>query len=235
MKTTATVFIIIGMVVNGIFILPLIFGFYALSSLDRATCKEDLIAPSILTMLFCNILAGIFMFCIDEKDLECNKEDLLEKPTSNNYSNIDNSGVNSNVVANNPNMVDSNSNTTVIQGNEKDINIQQEAHTFLKSSAVRSQEETSRKIARLYQGGQEYLSIAEIAVGAINLESFRQCLDQQTYAKAFQLMNHYQTSPEFQQQTLMNLHTFIMCMCRIQGEFQDLIGKPISPQGFIME
>ena len=69
MKTAAKVFIIIGMIVGFWSILPLIFGFIALKKLKTATKKDDLVVTAILTLLFCNILGGIFMLLIKDEEL----------------------------------------------------------------------------------------------------------------------------------------------------------------------
>ena len=72
MKTLAKVFIIIGMVVGFWSILPLIFGIIALKKLKTATKKDDLTVTAILTLIFCNILGGIFMLLIKDEELAGN-------------------------------------------------------------------------------------------------------------------------------------------------------------------
>ena len=72
MQTVAKVFIIIGMVVGFWSILPLIFGIIALKKLKTATKKDDLVVTAVLTLLFCNILGGIFMLLIKDEDLADN-------------------------------------------------------------------------------------------------------------------------------------------------------------------
>ncbi len=69
MKTAAKVFIIIGMVMGCWYILPLIFGFIALSKMKKATKKDDLTVTAILTLLFCNVIGGVLMLCLKDEDL----------------------------------------------------------------------------------------------------------------------------------------------------------------------
>lgn len=75
MKTAAKIFIIIGMIVGFWSILPLIFGFIALKKLKTAKKKEELTVTAILTLLFCNILGGIFMLLIKDEELVEAKKD----------------------------------------------------------------------------------------------------------------------------------------------------------------
>ena len=75
MKTAAKIFIIIGMIVGFWYILPLIFGFIALKKLKTAKKKEELTVTAILTLLFCNILGGIFMLLIKDEELVEAKKD----------------------------------------------------------------------------------------------------------------------------------------------------------------
>lgn len=70
MKTASKVFIIIGIIVGFIWIIPPIVGFIALSKINSAKCKNDLVVTGIFTMLFCSLLGGIFMFCIPEEDFK---------------------------------------------------------------------------------------------------------------------------------------------------------------------
>ena len=58
MKTAAKVFIIIGMIFNFWAILPLIFGFITLKKMKTEKPSTGL---SICTLLFCNLLGGIFL------------------------------------------------------------------------------------------------------------------------------------------------------------------------------
>lgn len=68
MKTAAKVFIIIGMIVGAIAILPLVFGGITLSKMKTATCKDDLTVWAVLTLLFCSLLGGIFLLCCKDED-----------------------------------------------------------------------------------------------------------------------------------------------------------------------
>lgn len=68
MKTAAKVFIIIGMIVGAIAILPLIFGGITLSKMKKATCKSDITTWAVLTLLFCSMLGGIFLLCCKDED-----------------------------------------------------------------------------------------------------------------------------------------------------------------------
>ncbi|MBQ7935364.1 MAG: hypothetical protein IJ407_04015 [Clostridia bacterium] len=69
MKTAAKVFIIIGIVVGFIGIIPPIVGFIALNKLKKATKKSELTGIAIVTLLFCNLIGGILMLCLSDADL----------------------------------------------------------------------------------------------------------------------------------------------------------------------
>lgn len=69
MKTAAKVFIILGMVFQCFLIFPIIVGAIALKKLKTATTKSELTVIAIVTLLFCNLIGGILMLCIDEKEL----------------------------------------------------------------------------------------------------------------------------------------------------------------------
>lgn len=69
MKTAAKVFIIIGMVVGCSYIIPIIVGLIAMRKLDKARRKSDIRGISILTLLFCNVIAGVIMLCMKEEDI----------------------------------------------------------------------------------------------------------------------------------------------------------------------
>lgn len=69
MKTAIKVFIWIGIVSTFYLIFPIFVGLDALKKLEQATTKEELQTPAILTLLFCNSIAGILMLCIDENEL----------------------------------------------------------------------------------------------------------------------------------------------------------------------
>lgn len=53
-------------------LIPVIVGIIALKKLDRAKSKKELLVVSILTIVFCSPLPGIFMLCIREEDLKLN-------------------------------------------------------------------------------------------------------------------------------------------------------------------
>ncbi len=69
MKTVAKVFIILSMVFGFWMIVPLVVGIIALNKLDSATKKSELTAIAICTLIFCNIISGIVMLCMSDKDL----------------------------------------------------------------------------------------------------------------------------------------------------------------------
>ena len=69
MKTAAKVFIIIGMVIGFWMILPLIFGGLAISKINSATQKEELVGFGVCALLFCSMVGGILMLCIPESEL----------------------------------------------------------------------------------------------------------------------------------------------------------------------
>ena len=69
MKTAAKVFIILSMIFLFYLIFPLVVGIIALKKLKTATSKSELTVIAIITLLFCNTIAGILMLCLSEKDL----------------------------------------------------------------------------------------------------------------------------------------------------------------------
>ena len=88
MKTAAKVFIILGMVFGFILILPLIFGGLAISKINSATQKEELVGLGVCTLLFCSTLGGIFMLCIPDSELSpatANSTPTNSTPIQNNY------------------------------------------------------------------------------------------------------------------------------------------------------
>lgn len=261
MKTTAKVFIIIGMVLGGILIVPIIVGFYALSAIENATTKEELITPGILALLFCNILSGVFILCIDDDELDpASQSNNIQKNNyydnnyyNNNYYNptqttpTNVAGSQTNNTYNVPNNVPNNNqangfynnntgveNTSITVG-EEIIDVTQESIKFISSNAMRSFSNTYQKINSLYRGEQAYLSVAEIAVGAINLESLKFSSDKSIYPKGLKILNEIVYDPKNQEQKLMNLYMYVDCMCKIQIDFQNKTGKTISPQGNIIE
>ena len=69
MKTAAKIFIMISMVCGFWTIFPLIFGGIALKISKTGTTKSELTGSAICTLIFVNVLAGIFMLCIKDEDL----------------------------------------------------------------------------------------------------------------------------------------------------------------------
>jgi len=90
MKTAAKIFIIISMVVGCWLIFPLIVGGIALSRLNKATSKDELVGVAICTLLFCNTIAGILMLCMSDDDLRENKKTVDVKPEPNTTSSTGN-------------------------------------------------------------------------------------------------------------------------------------------------
>ena len=69
MKTTAKVFIWIGMILNFYLVFPIIVGIKALDKLDTAKNKDELTTSAWLTFWFCNIVGGICMLNLKDYDL----------------------------------------------------------------------------------------------------------------------------------------------------------------------
>lgn len=69
MKKAAKIFIVIGIILGFPLIIPLVEGIIALKKIDTATCKADIKITAIHTLLLCNIVGGILMFCLSEEDL----------------------------------------------------------------------------------------------------------------------------------------------------------------------
>lgn len=68
MKTAAKVFIILGMICTFYLIIPLIVGFIALKKLKTATSKQELTGIAVVTLIFCSLIGGILMLCLNDKD-----------------------------------------------------------------------------------------------------------------------------------------------------------------------
>ena len=68
MKTAAKVFLIIGMIVQGILIFPLVLGLFALDKLENGN-KDQMTTWGIISIFFVSTLGGIFMliYANDEK------------------------------------------------------------------------------------------------------------------------------------------------------------------------
>lgn len=89
MKVAAKVFIIIGMIVGFWYILPLIFGGIALSKLKKAKCKADIgVATGVLTLIFCNVLGGIFLLCLNDGHFEGDAPAVEAAPAEENAENL---------------------------------------------------------------------------------------------------------------------------------------------------
>ncbi|MGN1373035.1 MAG: hypothetical protein ACI4VK_03180 [Candidatus Coproplasma sp.] len=69
MKTAAKVFIIIGMILGALGILPIVFGAITLSKMKSAKDVSELTVWGVLTLLFCSLLGGIFVLCMKNEDL----------------------------------------------------------------------------------------------------------------------------------------------------------------------
>ena len=94
MKSAAKAFIWIGMVANFYLIFPIVVGVFALKKLQEASHREELKTMAIVTILFCNILGGIFMLCIEDKELqqpvELQSNKIEKNEQQNNDQKIDN-------------------------------------------------------------------------------------------------------------------------------------------------
>ena len=77
MKTAAKVFIWIGMIMQFIFIYPIIVGIFALKKIDEASSKNELQVFGVLTLFFCSFLGGIFMLSIKDEELSQSYENSI--------------------------------------------------------------------------------------------------------------------------------------------------------------
>ncbi len=69
MKLVAKIFIIIGMVFQCLFIIPVIVGVIDLVKLKNAKCKADVpVLLGILTIFFVNTIGGILMLLLSDAD-----------------------------------------------------------------------------------------------------------------------------------------------------------------------
>ena len=82
MKTLAKILIILGMVIGGIAVIPLVVGILALVKLNKAKSKKEIIIPAILVLVFGNILAGIVMLLISENSFENGKKEVIQDNSS---------------------------------------------------------------------------------------------------------------------------------------------------------
>ncbi len=78
MKVAAKVFIILGMIFQGILIFPIIIGAIALKKLKTVTSKSELTAIGVLTLLFVNLIGGILMLCLSDADLQENGQNNVD-------------------------------------------------------------------------------------------------------------------------------------------------------------
>lgn len=70
MKTAAKVFIIIGMIVGCLGILPLVMGIIALKQMKDHKPSTGI---CVCVLLFCSLLGGIFLLCANESEWETNE------------------------------------------------------------------------------------------------------------------------------------------------------------------
>lgn len=85
MKQASKVFIWIGMILQCVFIYPIVVGVLALKKIDEAKNANELQTLGILTLLFCSLLGGIFMLCIKDEEMSKNNvstEIVETKPSS---------------------------------------------------------------------------------------------------------------------------------------------------------
>ena len=78
MKTTIKVFIILGMIFAFYLIFPIVVGIFALKALNEARNAKDLTTMGVLTLIFCNAIAGILMLLIKDEDLLSNECESIE-------------------------------------------------------------------------------------------------------------------------------------------------------------
>lgn len=74
MKTAAKVFLIISLIFEFIFIVPLVINIIALKKLEKETNPKNLLVISILVLIFSSLVAGILMLLMKPSDLEENKQ-----------------------------------------------------------------------------------------------------------------------------------------------------------------
>ena len=65
MKTAAKIFIIIGMIVGAMAILPLVFGIIALKQMKTHKPSTGI---CVCVLLFCSLLGGIFLLCSKDEE-----------------------------------------------------------------------------------------------------------------------------------------------------------------------
>lgn len=81
MKKASKVFIWLGMIFQFFLIYPIVIGILALKKIDTARTKNDLQNLGIITTLFCSLLGGVFMLCIEDSDLCPSIETITTKKT----------------------------------------------------------------------------------------------------------------------------------------------------------
>ena len=89
MKRAAKVFIWIGMIFNFYLIYPIVIGVLALKKLKTASSKNELQTLGILTLLFCNLIGGVFMLCMTDEELATNVQDSDKKENATTASKIE--------------------------------------------------------------------------------------------------------------------------------------------------
>lgn len=77
MRKAAKVFIWIGMICEFFLIFPIIVGIMSLKKINRATSRAELQDFGIITLLFCSVLGGFFMLCMEDAD--CKPVQNIEK------------------------------------------------------------------------------------------------------------------------------------------------------------
>ena len=85
MKTTAKVFLIIGMVLGFYAVFPLIFGVKTINRLNCARHKSQLTAWGVLSIIFVSIIGGILVLCIPQKELDKNPTPIYQPNINPNY------------------------------------------------------------------------------------------------------------------------------------------------------
>ncbi|WP_406618125.1 hypothetical protein ACJA27_00935 [Mycoplasmopsis lipophila] len=68
MLKVAKIFIIIGMVLLCWLIIPVIVGILALQTINKAKSRKDLTSMGIITLLFCSLVGGILMLCVNDDE-----------------------------------------------------------------------------------------------------------------------------------------------------------------------
>ena len=69
MKTAAKVFLILGMVVQCFLIYPIILGALAIKKINNAKTAKELTGWGVVSLLIVNLIGGILMLCMKDKDL----------------------------------------------------------------------------------------------------------------------------------------------------------------------